>query len=103
MTPDQFKAKFGVPPEEYAEGMRVKLVSALARKTIQQDQEIIQAAVVRLHEVLAKHFHRLVSEGAITDWSVTLGMDGNARMKVTSLKELADSFRGKGFDVEEKA
>lgn len=99
MTPEQFKTKFGVTAEEYADKMAGRLKSALTQRVMDQDAQRVEKALATLREELEAHFRHAVSEGIISDWTMTLRKDGTCQMQIESVKEFAETFRAKGFEV----
>lgn len=102
MTPEEFQAKFGCTPDEYAERMAVKMKGVLGRKDAEQDAELIKASLGRLREELDRHFRHALSEGIVKEWVLTVHSNGDCNLKVVSVKEYADMFRKRGFQVEER-
>lgn len=100
MDHEGFFKKFGCTPEEYSEKLNVKLRDVLERKAAQEDEAVLLAAVRALQHHLTKHFDPLVMEGIVKDWSLTIARNGECQIKVVSVKDLADMFRGRGYQVE---
>jgi hypothetical protein len=101
MTPEEFSAKFGCTPDEYAERVRTRLTAALGRKAHEENSAVLAARIDDLRLTLEKHFHEFVKEGVVTDWSLTISKNGDCKLKIVSVGEFAEMFRRKGFEVEE--